>query len=106
GQVNALVGEVSRRKALAAVLAGATVKDTAGNLVDMEAFTSPAEGEDDEAEGAEAEGAEAEASDEAAAEAAEENCGRSSARWFPDQTVGTDDGPCPPSVHFRPRRSR
>jgi trigger factor len=40
GQVNALVGEVSRRKALAAVLAGATVKDTAGNVVDMEAFTS------------------------------------------------------------------
>src|SRR5699024_238792 len=68
GQVNALVGEVSRRKALAAVLAGATVKDTAGNLVDMEAFTSPPEDE-----GAEAEGADAETSDEAAAEAAEEN---------------------------------
>ncbi|WP_350271263.1 trigger factor [Brevibacterium sp. CBA3109] len=45
GQVNALVGEVSRRKALAAALAGAVVKDTAGNVVDMEEFTSPAEEE-------------------------------------------------------------
>src|SRR5699024_8201958 len=68
GQVTALVAEGSARKPLAAVLAGATVKDTAGNLVDMEAFTSPPEDED-----AEAEGADAETSDEAAAEAAEEN---------------------------------
>lgn len=45
GQVNALVGEVSRRKALAAALAGAVVKDTEGNVVDMEEFTSPAEEE-------------------------------------------------------------
>ncbi|GAA1938899.1 trigger factor [Brevibacterium antiquum] len=45
GQVNALVGEVTRRKALAAALAGAVVKDTAGNVVDMEEFTSPAEEE-------------------------------------------------------------
>lgn len=45
GQVNALVGEVSRRKALAAALAGAVVKDTAGNVIDMEEFTSPAEEE-------------------------------------------------------------
>ncbi len=42
GQVNALVGEVSRRKALAAALAGAIVKDTDGNVVDMEEFTTPA----------------------------------------------------------------
>ncbi len=41
GQVNALVGEVSRRKALAAVLAQAVVKDTEGNVIDMEEFTSP-----------------------------------------------------------------
>ncbi|MGO0603355.1 trigger factor [Brevibacterium linens] len=74
GQVNALVGEVSRRKALAAVLAGATVKDTAGNVVDMEAFTSA--GDDVEEAGAEdadstAQSAGADA--EAPAEAAEEN---------------------------------
>ncbi|MGO2643242.1 trigger factor, partial [Brevibacterium aurantiacum] len=41
GQVNALVGEVTRRKALAAALAGAVVKDTEGNVVDMEEFTTP-----------------------------------------------------------------
>ena len=69
GQVNALVGEVSRRKALAAVLAGATVKDTAGNVVDMEAFTSAG----DDAEDADADAQSAEAADEAPAEAAEEN---------------------------------
>ncbi|GAA1543996.1 MULTISPECIES: trigger factor [Brevibacterium] len=56
GQVNALVGEVTRRKALAAALAGAVVKDTEGNVVDMEEFTSPpedeaAEGSDESAEG-------------------------------------------------------
>lgn len=62
GQVNALVGEVSRRKALAAVLAGATVKDTEGNVVDMEAFTSPGEDED---------AAETTGSDVASAEASE-----------------------------------
>ena len=64
-----LVGEVSRRKALAAVLAGATVKDTAGNVVDMEAFTSAG----DDAEDADADAQSAEAADEAPAEAAEEN---------------------------------
>lgn len=69
GQVNALVGEVSRRKALAAVLAGATVKDTAGNVVDMEAFTSAG----DDAEDADADAQSADAADEAPAEAAEEN---------------------------------
>ena len=45
GQVNALVGEVTRRKALAAALAGAVVKDTEGNVVDMQEFTTPAEEE-------------------------------------------------------------
>ncbi|KZE20856.1 MULTISPECIES: trigger factor [Brevibacterium] len=58
GQVNALVGEVSRRKALAAALAGAVVKDTDGNVVDMEEFTTPAgdaeESADDAADDAEA----------------------------------------------------
>ncbi|MDN5656139.1 trigger factor, partial [Brevibacterium sandarakinum] len=57
GQVNALVGEVTRRKALAAALAGAVVKDTEGNVVDMEEFTSApeddaAEESDESAEGA------------------------------------------------------
>ena len=55
--------------ALAAVLAGATVKDTAGNVVDMEAFTSAG----DDAEDADADAQSAEAADEAPAEAAEEN---------------------------------
>ncbi|RAF04449.1 trigger factor, partial [Burkholderia multivorans] len=49
GQVNALVGEVSRRKALAAALAGAVVKDTNANVVDMEEFTPPAEESADDA---------------------------------------------------------
>ncbi|MFF8894474.1 trigger factor [Brevibacterium casei] len=54
GQVNALVGEVSRRKALAAALAGAIVKDTDGNVVDMEEFTTPA-GDDTAADDVEVE---------------------------------------------------
>ncbi|GAA1872208.1 trigger factor [Brevibacterium marinum] len=54
GQVNALVGEVTRRKALAAALAGAIVKDTNGNVIDMEEFTSPPEDEaPEDAEGSE-----------------------------------------------------
>ncbi|GAA1618582.1 MULTISPECIES: trigger factor [Brevibacterium] len=67
GQVNALVGEVSRRKALAAALAGAVVKDTDGNVVDMEEFTSPA---DDSAETVSADDSEADdaEADETAAE--------------------------------------
>lgn len=62
GQVNALVGEVSRRKALAAALAGAVVKDTEGNVVDMEEFTTPPE--EEAPEGAEDSDATAEDSDE------------------------------------------
>ena len=68
GQVNALVGEVSRRKALAAVLAGAVVKDTAGNVVDMEAFTSPAEDEAEVEADVESTEAEADVDSDAAAE--------------------------------------
>ncbi|MGO2983559.1 MAG: trigger factor [Brevibacterium aurantiacum] len=62
GQVNALVGEVSRRKALAAALAGAVVKDTEGNVVDMEEFTTPPE--EEAPEGAEDSDETAEDSDE------------------------------------------
>jgi trigger factor len=38
GQVPAMVGEVARRKGLVAVLSRATVKDTSGNVVDLEAI--------------------------------------------------------------------
>ena len=42
GQVNMIVGEVRRRKALAAVLAKASVKDSAGAVVDLTDFVSVA----------------------------------------------------------------
>jgi trigger factor len=38
GQVPAMVGEVARRKGLAAVLSRATVKDASGNVVDLESI--------------------------------------------------------------------
>ncbi len=47
GQVNMIVGEVRRRKALAAVLGKAVVKDSEGTLVDLTDFVSVA-GEDEE----------------------------------------------------------
>lgn len=40
GQVNMIVGEVRRRKALAAVLGKAVVKDSNGNVVDLSDFVS------------------------------------------------------------------
>lgn len=46
GQVNMIVGEVRRRKALAAVLAKASVKDTAGAVVDLTDFVSVASEEE------------------------------------------------------------
>ncbi len=49
GQVNMIVGEVRRRKALAAVLAKAAVKDTKGDAVDLTDFVSVASDEDGEA---------------------------------------------------------
>ncbi|KXZ58332.1 Trigger factor [Brevibacterium ravenspurgense] len=49
GQVGAVAGEVGRRKALAAVLAEAVVKDTNGEVIDMTAFTTGSE-EAEEAE--------------------------------------------------------
>ena len=54
GQVGAVAGEVGRRKALAAVLAEAVVKDTSGEVIDMTAFTTGSE----EAEEAEEEASE------------------------------------------------
>ncbi|MGD8150358.1 trigger factor [Ornithinimicrobium sp. Y1694] len=48
GQVPAMVSEVGRRKALAAVLESATVKDTDGNVVDLDAIDPDNEGDDDE----------------------------------------------------------
>lgn len=41
GQIPALMGDVARRKGLAAVLAQAKVVDTEGSVVDMTAFTTP-----------------------------------------------------------------
>lgn len=46
GQVNMIVGEVRRRKALAAVLAKAAVKDTKGESVDLSDFVSVASEEE------------------------------------------------------------
>ena len=54
GQVGAVAGEVGRRKALAAVLAKAVVKDTKGEVIDMTEFTKGSE----EAEEAEEEASE------------------------------------------------
>ena len=52
GQVPMIMGEVRRRKALAAVLAEAKVVDTEGNDVDLSFFLNP-EGEEETAEEAE-----------------------------------------------------
>jgi trigger factor len=54
GQVPLLVGEVARGKALAVVVEAATVKDTNGEIIDLD-------DEEDEAAAESAEGAEAEA---------------------------------------------
>lgn len=57
GQIPAMVGEVARNKALAIALGKVTVKDAAGNPVDLSEFTAVV---DDESESAEAEEAPAE----------------------------------------------
>lgn len=58
GQVPAMVGEVARRKGLAAVLSRASVKDASGNVVDVEAIAPRrAEAGDAEAEEAGEDGA-------------------------------------------------
>lgn len=53
GQIPAMVQEVARRKALAAVLDGAKVTDSSGNAVDLDELVPGAEG-DDEAKDADA----------------------------------------------------
>lgn len=70
GQVQAMVGEVGRRKALAAVLDKAVITDTDGNAVDLDELVPDAEG--DEAEATDAEATDAEATDAEAPEAIEE----------------------------------
>jgi trigger factor len=57
GQIGSMVQEVARRKALAAVLEQATVTDTSGNAVDLNALVP--EAEDAEADGATGAAAEA-----------------------------------------------
>lgn len=47
GQVSSMVAEVGRRKALAAVLEAATVTDTEGNVVDLDAI-DPSEDDDED----------------------------------------------------------
>lgn len=47
GQVPAIMGEVARRKALATVLESATVKDTAGNVIDLNAAVDTGDDEDE-----------------------------------------------------------
>jgi trigger factor len=65
GQVPMLVGEVARGKALAVVVEAATVKDTNGEVVDLD-------DEEDETESATEVVAEVTDGDEASAEASEE----------------------------------
>lgn len=48
GQIPAMVGEVARRKALAAVLERVAVKDTAGNVVDLNAAVPGSEDDEDD----------------------------------------------------------
>ena len=49
GQIPAMVGEVARRKALATVLEKVSVKDTAGNVIDLNEAVPGTEGDEDEA---------------------------------------------------------
>ena len=48
GQIPAMVGEVARRKALATVLEKVSVKDTAGNVIDLNEAVPGTEGDEDE----------------------------------------------------------
>lgn len=70
GQVEGMVGEVARRKALAAALDKATIVDADGNEVDLDEIT-PGGDEDDSAEGVEGDAAESEVA-EAEAEVVED----------------------------------
>jgi len=49
GQIPAMVAEVARRKALATILEKVSVKDTAGNVIDLNEAVPGTEGDEDEA---------------------------------------------------------
>ena len=70
GQIPSMVGEVARRKALAAVLEKASVKDASGNVVDLQALFGEDEAEDDGIQVISPEDAQAEAGTPAAAPSA------------------------------------
>ncbi|MBB2987003.1 trigger factor [Terracoccus luteus] len=59
GQIPAMVAEVARRKALATVLEKVAVKDTAGNVVDLNEAVPGTEGDEDETDVVDAEQVEA-----------------------------------------------
>ena len=69
GQIPAMVSEVARRKALAAVLEKVTVKDAAGNDVDLSAAVPGLEGDDESADEPEADAEAGAESEEAQAQA-------------------------------------
>jgi trigger factor len=48
GQIPAMVAEVARRKALASILEKVSVKDTAGNVIDLNEAVPGTEGDEDE----------------------------------------------------------
>ncbi|TNM67678.1 trigger factor [Streptomyces sp. NP160] len=101
GQVPALVQEVARRKALAAVLEKATVTDASGNKVDLG-------DEDDDAEGAEPATDET-AEDAAEARAAEEKPKRTRAKKpaaDAEAAEGSEDAAEAPAAEEKPKRTR
>ena len=80
GQIPAIVGEVTRRKALAALLESVTITDASGNPVDLDALVPGSdEVEDTELEDAELEGdsdvVDADVSDETDGESADTEAG-------------------------------
>ena len=79
GQVPAIMGEVARRKALATVLESATVKDTAGNVVDLNAAVDTGDDED-EAQAADGENATPVDSEDADADAADKPAKKAAAK--------------------------
>lgn len=82
GQVPAIMGEVARRKALATVLESATVKDTAGSVVDLNAAVDTGEDEDEAqaADAADGENATPVASEDADADAADKPAKKAAAK--------------------------
>jgi len=70
GQIPAMVGEVARRKALAAVLEKASIKDASGNVIDLDTLFPRDEQAGDEVEVIDADDAQADAGGPVAAPAA------------------------------------